>query len=340
MGVEELGDGEDGADAHLVGGDSGDGHAPVDPERGQSPPGRLGVGHEDGGRGTVGELGGVARGDARLLRGDPRLEDGCELREPLERRLGAVALVLGQRDLLRGRLPGLLVENDLRRGQRDDLVVEAACLLRGGGALLRFEGVGVLVLAADPVAFGDDLSGREHRVVDPGNVLLEPRVLRPVGVHVLVLDEGDGFDATADSDLLPVDDDLLRGGGDRHEARGALAVDGHAGDRDGQSRPQTRLTADVRRLAALLEGRADDDVINLGAFDTGAFDGVGDRVSGELLGLSVVERTAVGPPDRGSGGGDDDGIDHGVAPSKAVRWGGAVARMARRVSPWVRRRRR
>src|SRR5581483_5386324 len=39
---------------------------------------------------------------------------------------------------------------------------------------------------------------------------------------------------------------------------------------------------------------------------------LGDRVPGQGLRLGVVERAAIGPADRGAGGGDDDGAAHGL----------------------------
>src|SRR3546814_5384791 len=80
--------------------------------------------------------------------------------------LGAIALVLAERDLLLGDLLGLLVGDVHRRGDGDDLVVELARGLRGGGALLRLEGVFVHHLAADSVTLGHYFSSLEHRNVD------------------------------------------------------------------------------------------------------------------------------------------------------------------------------
>ena len=62
---------------------------------------------------------------------------GLQARQALERGVGAVAFVLGDRDFLLRDLAGLLVLDRHRRGDGDDLVVEPAGGLRGGGALLR-----------------------------------------------------------------------------------------------------------------------------------------------------------------------------------------------------------
>ena len=55
----------------------------------------------------------------------------------------------------------------------------------------------------------------------------------------------------ATHDVHAVDDDLLGGGGDRHQARRALAVDRHAGDGDRKAGAQRGGAADGR-LHALL----------------------------------------------------------------------------------------
>ena len=98
--------------------------------------------------------------------------------------------------------------------------------------------------------------------------------------HLLGLHHGDRLDAASDDDIHAVDDDLFGGGGDGHQAGGALAVHRHAGDGHGQAGAQGGGAAD-RVLDALLQGRAVDDVLHLGRIDLGAFDGCGDGVTGQ-----------------------------------------------------------
>ena len=108
--------------------------------------------------------------------------------------------------------------------------------------------------------------------------------------HLAGLHQADGFDAAGDDDVHPVDDDLLGGGGDRHQARRALAVDRHAGDGDRQAGAQRRGAADGR-LHALLERGAHDHVVHLGRVDLGALDGGADRMA-----ASVGEGVALNAP--------------------------------------------
>ena len=98
--------------------------------------------------------------------------------------------------------------------------------------------------------------------------------------HFRRLDHRDAFDPAGDAHVHAVDDDLLGGGGDGHQARRALAVDGHAGDGDGQAGAQRGGAADGR-LDALLQRRADDHVVDLGRVDPGALDRGADGVGGE-----------------------------------------------------------
>src|SRR5699024_11785603 len=107
------------------------------------------------------------------------------------------------------------------------------------------------------------------------------------------------------------EEDLLRGGGDRHQPRGALPADRHSRHRDRQSGTQRTLPGHVRALAALLERGAEDHVLDLAALDTGAFDGMLDHVPCQLLCLGVVERPAVGLADRRARRGNDDCFSHG-----------------------------
>src|SRR5437588_42455 len=74
------------------------------------------------------------------------------------------------------------------------------------------------------------------------------------------------------------------------------------------------LARDVGALAALLQRRADDDVVDLARLDAGAPHRLRDGVPGERLRLSVVEGAAIGPADRRAGGGDNDGAAHELSP--------------------------
>ncbi len=198
------------------------------------------------------------------------------------------------------------------RGEGDDLVVEASGLLRRGGALLRAQRVFVLRLARHLVALGDDLGGLDHRHVERRDAQDEFGVVAAGAHHLVVLHERDRFDAAADRDRHAVMHDLLGGGGDRHHPGGALPVDRHRRDGVRQPGAHRALARDVRALAALLQRRADDYVVNLGWIDPGAPDRLGNGMPGERLRLGVVEGTAIGSADRRAGAGDNDGAAHGV----------------------------
>jgi hypothetical protein len=63
-----------------------------------------------------------------------------------------------------------------------------------------------------------------------------------------------------------VDDHLLCGRSDGHEAGSTLPVERHPRDRHGKARAQRRRAAN-RRLDTLLERCAHDDVVDLGGID-------------------------------------------------------------------------
>src|SRR6266480_4801514 len=74
------------------------------------------------------------------------------------------------------------------------------------------------------------------------------------------------------------------------------------------------LARDIRALAALLQRRADDDIVDLAGLNAGAPHRLGDGVPGERLRLSVIEGAAIGSADRRAGGGDNDGAAHELSP--------------------------
>src|SRR3546814_2745863 len=160
---------------------------------------------------------------------------------------------------------------------RDDFICELARGLRGGGALLRLERIFILRFAADVVALGDDLGGADHRHIG----VLVHRDQLGVGFdeHLdAAADLRDALDAAGDRDVLAVDDDLLRGGRDRHQSRRALAVDRHAGDGDGQAGAQRDQARDIHRLRALLHRGAAQHVVDLATLPAGALARGADRL--------------------------------------------------------------
>src|SRR6266704_2523564 len=97
--------------------------------------------------------------------------------------------VLRERDLLLAHLAGGPVLRQLRRGDGHDFLVEAASRLARGRALLARQRVLVLLLARDVVALGHHLGRVDHRHVDLGLVLVDPRLVNAEVVEVLVLHE-------------------------------------------------------------------------------------------------------------------------------------------------------
>ena len=128
---------------------------------------------------------------------------------------------------------------------------------------------------------------------------------------MLVLRQADGFDAAAHGHLHAVVDDLARGDGDGHQARGAHAVHAHAGGGHGQAGRGHREATDVVTLRALLGGGPDDHVLDRLRLDAGPRHRLAHRVTGKHRRLGVVEGAAEGLADRGAGNGDDDGFTHG-----------------------------
>ena len=224
--LEQPRDREHRADAHLVGLAARDGEAAEDAERRRgcaaSPQLRI---HHHAGRRAVGELAGVAGGDhaARHRRAD--------LRHALERRVGADALVRGDRDLLRTasrRSPcpharEVTVIGTISASKRPAARAAAArswlCTPYSSCASLR-----------DAVALGDVLRGLQHRPVELGLVLDEPLVLRSSCWFTVACTQE--IDSTPPATITGTRSTMhaLRGHRDRLQARGAEAVDRRAGD--------------------------------------------------------------------------------------------------------------
>ena len=129
-----------------------------------------------------------------------------------------------------------------------------------GGALLRARGVGVDVLAAELLDRRDQV--RADALRDEGRVVVGLRVHRPgaaVGAHRHARHR---LHAAREHEVLPAGGDLLGGDVHRLEARGAEAVELHAGDRVRQPGLDRRGLGDVRALVADRRDAAEHDVVD------------------------------------------------------------------------------
>ena len=110
---------------------------------------------------------------------------------------------------------------------RRDRILEPALLPGGGGALLRLDRIGVDVVAGEAV-FRRDQIGRHalrHEIGRNG----DRRIGRPGAARGADADAAHRFDAAADGQVVLAAHHLRGGEIDRVEARGAEAVDLHAG---------------------------------------------------------------------------------------------------------------
>ncbi|MNL37794.1 hypothetical protein D3C87_1599620 [compost metagenome] len=150
--------------------------------------------------------------------------------------------------------------------------------------------------------------------------------------HVALLHQADVFLAGTDSHLHAIDHDLLGGRGNRHQARGALAVQGLAADAVGQAAGEGRHAPLIPPGGAASHGGAHDQVVDFTGFDPGADHRGTDGVAGHARRLEVVEGTAKGFGDGRTGGGEDDGFFHGQCPIKVV--GRCHGNGCARISVW------
>ena len=196
---------------------------------------------------------------------------------------------------------------------RDQLVVEAAGLVRGRPALLGLEREGVLVIARDAVALGDVLAGLAHRLewehllqLRIGEAPPERGVVdRLVAAREPVLglpqhERGPAhrLDAAGDEEVPVARRDRMRSGGDRRQPGRAQPVDRHAGDRLGQPREQHRHARDVAVVLAGLVGGAEVNVLDLSGVDAGTAHRLADHNRRHIVWTDVRECAAIAPDRR------------------------------------------
>ena len=200
-------------------------------------------------------------------------------------------------------------------GDRNDLVLELAGLLRGLGLVLRGNGELVLLRAGDLVLPRDVLGGVAHvvavegvpqAVLDHGVDQFEAAHLDAAAQILRVRGHAHGFLAAGDDDFgIAVEQRLIA---QRHRAQAASAelVDppGRAFHRDaGGDRGLAGRVLALRRGQDL----AHDDFGDAAGLDAGPLQGGLDGDGAEIVGRRGGER-AVETADRGTGGADDDDI--------------------------------
>ena len=188
----QLADGRGDGDAHLLRMDSAKLHAPEQAEDGKATLCRnIRVHHHQGGR-AIRELRGVAS------RCRAALEDGLELREAFDCRVGARAFVVIERHLFHARLASGPVGDLHRRREGCDFLGILAGSECGGDALLAFHDIGVERFTGDAVFLRHEIGGLIHRPPHGGHDLLQRFVEEAVQVEV-ELDEADALDAAGDA---------------------------------------------------------------------------------------------------------------------------------------------
>src|SRR4051812_26442707 len=301
--LEELRHREHRADSHLARVAAGDREAAENTERGQIALRGFLVTHDHGGRSAVGELAGVARGDAAAF------DRGLDLRHALVGGIGADALVLGRGHFVDRILAGRLVDHLHLGGDGHDLVLElagGACFRR---ALLALHAVPVLVFARDLVAARHVLGGLQHRPVDLAVMPVQPLVLEMVLVH-LVLHQRDRFHAARDVDPALASEDALRRERDRLQTRGAETVHRHSRHRHWAACADRDLAGNVPAGRAFGIGAADDHVLDLVGVDLGALQRAVHHVAAHLGAMGVVERAPPAPAKRRARRGHNDSFGH------------------------------
>ena len=238
-------------------------------------------GHQHHGGGAVIDAGRAAGGDRAVL-----LEGRLELGHRIERRAMARIFVIGDDDVA---LAGL-------DGDRDDLVLELAGLLRGLGLVLRGDRELVLLRAGDLILLGDVLGGVAHvvavegvpqAVLDHGVDEFERAHLDAAAQILGVRGHAHGFLAAGDDDFGIAVEQRLIAERDRAQARAAELVDapGRALHRDaGGDRGLAGRVLALRRGQDL----AHDDFGDAARLDAAALQRCLDGDGAEIVGGMVA----------------------------------------------------
>ena len=259
--------------------------------------------HDENGRGTVGDLRGVAWCDAAAFFhwAERRLEHS----ERLHR--GVTQAFVG------GHHVALGIEH------RQDLAIEAALIGGTQCVCLAAQTECVHVVAGDVPLVGNEF-GRDAlwheatlRCVASANCGAEWKPILAVGHCRTHWHAGHHFDAGGNHDVVCASHDTLRREVRCLLRRTALAIDGGCGNRVGPACGQHSVTADVECLLAHLHHAAHHDVVDEAWIDAGAVDERLECLGGEIYRVPVLQ-LAITTAKRRSDCVDDDCVNHGITP--------------------------
>ena len=167
----------------------------------------------------------------------------------------------------------------------------------------------VLHLARDVEALRQALGGEAHREIRVGIVRYQPGIGRNfIAAHG---NHGHGLDAAGDDGLRAARHDALGRHGNRLQAGGAEAIDGHGRDFDGQTGAQRSDARDVHALLGFGHGAAQDHVLDLFGIELRhalqrAFDGH----RGQIVGTRRPQSSFISLADRRPDGTYDYNVTH------------------------------
>ena len=191
-----------------------------------------------------------------------RARNRFELAKALQRCVGPIAFVPGHAGRPGAGFAGLPVLDRHFGLHGNDFVVETTGVLGRCRALLALERVGVLRLAGNAVARGDDIGGVDHGHVDRRLVFAQP-AFPLVRLVETGLDQRNALHAAGDCGADLAGRDCAGGRHDGLKTRGAEAVHGLPGRADRQSGAQRALARDIESGGAFGEAAAHYDVVDL-----------------------------------------------------------------------------
>ena len=252
----------------------------------------LSSGHQHHHGGRVAHLGGGAGGDGAVL-----LEHGLELGQILHGQAAANALVF---------VEGEPVPVLIQRLHGEDLLLEHAGILGGGGPAVALQGQGILLLPGDVAQFGHVFGSEAHGHIGPRLVFLNPGAAHFfLGAHG---QHGHGLHAAGHHHLSIPGPDHVDGAVNGLEAGRAEPVDSLGGHVVGQAGPQTDQAADVIALNLLTFGAADDHVSDVLGIQLGELvQHLAQHLPAEVHGMGVLEGALLGAAHRAAAErGNDD----------------------------------
>ena len=167
---------------------------------------------------------------------------------------------------------------------------------------MRLNRIFILRVARHTIAICHNLCRFQHGHIDVRSVCFDPRIDKPVDIHLRGLNKRHRFQPASNTGCEFTKLDAVGDHTNGHQAGRALPVKAHPRHASWQAGADQRLPRNIHMGRPLLQCSPHDNIFDFSGGDAGAIDRMGNGMPAKCLRLRVIEGTAIGLANGGAGG--------------------------------------